>query len=125
MNTNNPSGRNIAIIIGVWFIVKEVLNIFIGGGINFVYLLFAVAAVVLCFLGIKYTNYAVAAIAAVIVLVNIGGNIKGLFDITSMFRSMIYLVEGLVDIACAAALCIAPSVKEHFSNDISNITGGN
>ncbi|MGN0612377.1 MAG: hypothetical protein ACI4JB_00615 [Porcipelethomonas sp.] len=124
MSTKNSSGRSISLLIGAWFVCKEILNIFVGGGINFVYLLFAVLALVLGYLGIKYTNYAVAVIAVVIVAVNLLGNIKGLFSIDSMIRSLIYLGEAFVDVICALVLCMAASVREHFSNSISDITGG-
>ena len=124
MNTNNPSGRSVALLIGGWFVVKAIVNIFVGGGIDFIALLFALLALVLGFLGIKYTNYAVAGIAVLIVAVNILGNIKGLFGLDTMIRSLIYLAEGFVDVICALVLCAAPSVKEHFTNDISDLTGG-
>ncbi len=118
MNSNNLTGRSIALMIGAWFVIKSIVNIFIGG-FDFVSLLFGVLALVLGYLGIKYTNYAVAGIAALIVLVHLFGNIKGLFNIDSMISSLIYLAEGAVDIICAAALCIVPSVKEHFTNGFS------
>ena len=119
MNSNNLTGRSIALMIGAWFVIKTIVNIFIGGGLDFVSLLFGILALVLGFLGIKYTNYAIAAIAALIVLVHLFGNIKGLFNLDSMVRSLIYLAEGAVDIICAAVLCIVPSVKEHFTNGFS------
>ena len=116
MNTNNPSGRSIALLIGAWFVVKTIVNIFISGGLDFVSLLFGALALVLGYLGIKYTNYAIAGVAALIVLVHLFTNIKGLFNIDTMMSSFIYLAEAAVDIICALVLCVAPSVKEHFSN---------
>lgn len=120
MNTNNSTGRGIAVLIGGWFIVKWILNLIISGGFDFVGLLIALAVVVLGFIGIKYTNYAIAGVAVIIVLMHLLGNIKGLFHLESMLSSVIYLAEAAVDLICAAILCLVPSVKEHFSNGFSD-----
>ncbi len=116
---NNSSGKGRALLIGAWFIVKWILNLIIGGGFDVVGLLIAAVMLVLCFLGIKYTNYVIAGIAVIVVLVNIVPNITGLFS-AQIIKHLIYLVEGAVDILCASVLCISPSVKEHFTNGFSS-----
>lgn len=115
---NNSSGKTVSLIIGAWFIVKWVLNLILGG-FDIVGLLIAAVIFVLCFLGIKYTNYVIAGIAVIVVLVNLIPNIRGILS-TEIIRHLIYLAEGAVDIICAAILCLSVSVKEHFSNGFSS-----
>ncbi len=116
---NNSSGKTVSLIIGAWFIVKWILNLIIGGGFDIVGLLIAAVIFVLCFLGIKYTNYVIAGIAVIVVLVNLIPNIRGIFS-ANIISHLIYLAEGAVDIICAAMLCLSVSVKEHFSNGFSS-----
>jgi len=118
MNSNNTTGRSIALMIGGWVIIKTIVNIFMGG-FDFASLLFGVVTIALGYIGLKYTNYAIAAIMTIIVLIHLFANIRGLFNLDSMISSLIYLAEGAVDIVCAIVLCITPSVKEHFSNGFS------
>ncbi len=130
MKTNNTSGRNLAMVVGVWIIIKTVLNMLIDGlsfsqlGGDFVNIIIAVVEVVLLLLGIKYTNYAIAAILAIVAIVHLPGNIQGLFNFSSMLACLIYIAEAAIDVICAIVVCLAPSVKEHFTNDISDISGG-
>ncbi|MBQ7046935.1 MAG: hypothetical protein IJN85_04245 [Oscillospiraceae bacterium] len=113
MTTNNESGRMVAIIIGVYLVCKELINMFIGllgGGFGITGLITAAILAVVLFLGIKYTNYVVAVILAIVVLTNLGNNISNIGD------NLLYLIEGIIDIICAVIICIMPNVKEHFTN---------
>ncbi len=128
MNTNNQSGRFFCILIGVWLLAKTVFNALLNGiNIGDVpqdarELIIAVVVCVFLFLGIKYSNYIIAGVLALIVLWYVVGNIQGLFGDTPV-RSLIYLLEGAVDIGCAVVLCTVQNVKEHFTNSFSDITG--
>lgn len=124
MKTNNSTGRNVSLAIGFWLIIKFVVNTLIGG-IDISGLIIAIIGIVLLYVGIKYTNYVIAVALVLVVLVNLIGNIQGLFHADSIIRSLIYLLEAVVDIVCALALCASQNVKEHFTNSISDITGGN
>lgn len=130
MKTNNSTGRSIAIAVGIWIIIKTVLNMLIDGvslsqlGGDFINIIIAAVEVILLFLGIKYTNYAIAALLAIVAVIHLPGNIQGLFSFSSMLTSFIYIGEALVDMACAVVICLSTAVKEHFTNDISDISGG-
>ncbi len=130
MKTNNSTGRSIAVVVGIWIIIKTLLNMLIDGlslsqlGGDFINIIIAVVEVVLLFLGIKYTNYVIAALLAIVAVIHFPGNVKGIFHIESMLSSFIYIAEALVDVVCAVVICLSSAVKEHFTNDISDISGG-
>ncbi len=114
MSTNNEKGRGIAIGIGVYLVVKFVLNTILGGfGITDM----LIAAVIFLFmvLGLRYTNFAAAAVLAVIALIHLPDNISNIGS------NWIYLIEGIVDIGCAVLLCVQSDVKEHFTNEWNEI----
>lgn len=113
MNTNNESGRRMSVGIGAYLVIKCVLNMIIGGGLDISGLLIAAALCCALWSGIKYTNYVVAGILAIIVLVNLPANIS---DISS---HLIYLIEAVIDIVCAVLLCTNSSIREHFTNKFS------
>ena len=129
MNTNNSSGRTFCILIGIWLLFKTVLNTFINGihisdlPQDARELIIAIAVCVFLFLGIKYSNYIIAGVLAFIVIYYLPGNIDGLGNSDSLVRSLIYILEGGVDIVCALVLCLASNVKEHFTNKFSDISG--
>ena len=87
MNTNNEAGRRICVGIGVYLIVKCMLNMIIGGGLDISGLLIAAALFCALWCGIRYTNYAVAVILAVTALVHLPDNISNIGN------NWIYLVE--------------------------------
>lgn len=108
MNTNNSKGRNIALIAGVYFIIKSVINLILGGGVFDVVI--AVVEAAALYTGLMYLNYIVAAVAAIIVFVHLPANITHFTD------NWIYLLEGIIDIIFAVVICVNPDVKEHFTN---------
>lgn len=122
MKTNNSTGRNVSLAVGAWLIIKFVLNLLIGG-FDISSLLIAVIGIVLLYIGIKYTNYVIAVALALVVIVNLPGNISMIFS-TNIFRGLIYIFEGIVDIICAALICVSQNVREHFSNSISDLSDG-
>lgn len=105
------NGRKFAIGIGLYFVLKQVLNLVldgIGDGEIFTLLLSVGYAVVLI-LGIRYCNYVVAALAALIAVYYLPGNITGLPG------NWIYLLEGILDIGAAAILVFQKDVQAYFN----------
>ncbi len=117
MKTNNEQGRNIALIVGVYFILKAVLNLILGGGILDV-ITSAIEAALL-YTGLMYVNYVIAVIVAIVFLKHIGKNI------INIGQNLIYLLEGIVDLICAVVICLSGNVREHFTNKLSDIFNGN
>ena len=54
MKTNNRQGRSIALIVGVYFIAKSVLNLILGGSVLDV--IIAAAEAALLYTGLMYVN---------------------------------------------------------------------
>ena len=113
MSTNNENGRKICIGIGAYLIVKCILNMVIGGGLDIGGLRLAAGLAAVMWAGIQYTNYAVAGILALIALIHLPANISNISS------NWIYLIEGLIDIGCAVLLCTFSDIKEHFTNTIN------
>ena len=113
MKTNNRQGRSIALIVGVYFIAKSVLNLILGGSVLDV--IIAAAEAVLLYTGLMYVNY----IIAVVVLKNLKNNITNFSD------NWLYLIEGIVDTICAVIICFSSNVKKHFTNKWSGFFSGN
>ena len=103
MKTNNSTGRNVSIDLGVWLIIKVVINSLIGG-LDISGLIIAVIGIVLLYVGIKYTNYVIAAALALVVIVNLPGNIGMIFS-SDIFKGLIYILEGAVDLIGAILIC--------------------
>lgn len=115
MKTNNPNGRTLALCIGLYLIVKSVLNMIIGNDPigNLIYSVIEAAAL---YTGLMYINYVVAGIAALVVLVNLKNNLSNIGS------NWIYLVEAAVDIVCAVLLISHKDIKEHFTNKWSDLS---
>lgn len=108
----------IALIVGIYFILKVALNMAIGGGLALGELIIAAVEALALFSGLMFSNYVVAAIVVLVVLAHLGGNLK---DINS---NWIYLLEGVIDAVCAVILCVNANVREHCSNSPAEIFGG-
>lgn len=115
MRTNNVQGRNYALIIGCYLIIKSIVNMIIGRGLNIGDLLLSVLMAFALCTGLQFVNYVVAGIMALIVIVHLPGNIS---DFGS---NWFYLLEGIVDIGLAAVLVVKSDIKEHFTNKWSEI----
>ncbi len=114
MKTNNEAGRNISICIGAYLIVKFILNLILGG-FNIGDLIIAVLICAVMLFGLKYTNYAAAAVLALIAIYHLPGNISNIGS------NWIYLIEGIIDIVCAVLLCVHRDVRGHFTNEWNEI----
>ena len=128
MKTNNSSGRAFAVMVGVWLIIKVVINMLINGlsigdlpG-DIGQLIIAGAEAVLLYLGLKYTNYVIAAIMALTVVIHVPGNISMMFSVDTLLQAVIYLAEGAADIILAVVICITPSIREHFTNTPADLS---
>ncbi len=104
-------GRTFALAIGIYFIVKQLLNLLLGGfGFQNIFMLvLAVAYAAVLVLGLKYCNYIVAALAALTALYYLPGNLGGLLG------SWLYLLEGILDIGAAAILIFQKDVRAYFN----------
>lgn len=116
MKTSNVQGRNIAVVIGVYLIIKSVLNMMIGGGLSISSLLIAVGGALALFSGMQFVNFVVAGILAFVAVVHLPANISNLGS------NWIYLIEGVIDIVCAVLLVTIGDVKEHFTNEWTEIS---
>ncbi|MBE6862296.1 MAG: hypothetical protein E7497_05295 [Ruminococcus sp.] len=110
MSTHNENGRRLSVGIGVYLIIKCVVNMIIGGGLDISGLLIAASITCALWLGIKYTNFVIAGILALIVLVHLPANISNIGS------NLIYLIEAVIDIGCAVLLCTNSNIKGHFTN---------
>ncbi len=91
------NGKKIVLGIGAYLILKSVLNL----------ILFVVFAVLLV-MRIPYISYIVAGFLAIVFLMNIGNNLANIGG------NWIYLVEGLLDVGCAALLVLQKDVRAYF-----------
>lgn len=113
MHTNNEKGRMLCIIMGAYFVIKAALNMFIGGGFSLSDLIIALALACALFTGIKFVNYVVAAVLVTVAVIHLPANISNIGS------NWIYLTEGIIDIGCAALLCLQADIKEHFTNTLN------
>ena len=113
MNTNNIQGRNMVTAIGVYIIVKAVLNMIIAGGISISSLLIATGGALALFSGIQFVNFVVAGILLIVAVTHLPANIS------NFGSNWIYLIEGVIDIVCAVLLVTNNNIKEHFTNKLS------
>lgn len=115
MNTNNETGRKYVVLVGMYLLIKFVLNIFVGG-FSFGGLIFAVVAALAMFSGLQYLNYVVAGLLAFGVARHLG------YNLTHLPGTLIYLIEGVIDIGAAVLLIVQNDVKEHFTNKWSELS---
>ena len=107
MTTNNEQGRMYALGVGIYCIIKSVLNMILGGGFGDIIVAVVIGAVL--YTGLQYMNYVTAGYLAFIVLINFPHNVTHIDD------CWIYLLEGAIDLGCAALLVLNSDVKEHFT----------
>lgn len=109
---SDETGKQFSIAIGIYLIVKQTINLILGAGVTS--LILPIVMAVLLFLGIKYCNYGVSCVLVVIVIMHIGTNLSNL----GFNRYLLYVVEGILDILSAVALCVNSDIKAYF--DTSN-----
>ena len=103
-------GKKIACAIGVWLIIKGILNLILGFSIgNLLTLVVSVLLAALLLQGIPYLNYITAVLVGLVVLKNLGYNIRN-FEV-------LYLVEAVIDVVCVVLLVANKQVKEYFQKD--------
>ena len=110
-DTNNERGRAYALIIGIYFILKTILNIILGD--NSGNIIYATLETVVLFAGIQYANYVIAGITAFVVIYYLKGNLS------APLNNILYIREGVIDIYCAYILIFNGNVKEHFTNKLT------
>ena len=103
------NGKKIVLGIGAYLILKSVLNLILGfSTANVVYLILFVVFAVLLVMRIPNISYIVAGFLAIVFLMNIGNNLANIGS------NWIYLVEGLLDVGCAALLVLQKDVRAYF-----------
>lgn len=115
MKTNNAQGRSLVVVIGIYLIIKFLLNVFLSGGINFNDLIFTLIACFGMYTGLQYVNYAFAILIGLTVLAHLKWNLAGFPGTT------IYLIEAALDIVSVVMLVANSAVKGHFTNKWSEI----
>lgn len=113
LKTNNQTGRNLATVIGLYIIVKAVINMILGD--SFGNIIFAVVEALALYTGLMYINYVVAVLLALVFVLNLKNNITNIGD------NWFYLVEGVIDVFCAFALFRNKDIKGHFTNKWTEI----
>ena len=103
-------GKKWAFGIGLYMIVKAVLNLFIGAfsASNIIMLIVGVVALVLMLNRVPYINYIIAVFLVLMFLSHLTENIRNLGS------QWIYLLEGLLDVGAAAVLVFEKNVKAFF-----------
>lgn len=100
-------GRKIASGIGIWLIIKGVINLVLEfNSENIISLLVTTVIVYMFGLGVSYLNYITAALLAIVVLKNLPYNITHF--------QVLYLVEAVLDVICIIILVTNKEVKKHF-----------
>ncbi len=106
------NGKKLCMGIGIYLIAKAVLNLILSFSLtNILQIVIAGAFLAVLVLGIRYSNYVVAALLALVVIWHFKDNV------TNLPANLIYLIEGLLDIGVAALLVCAKDIKSHCNPD--------
>jgi hypothetical protein len=106
------TGRKIALGVGIYAIVKAVLNLILGFSAgNVITLVVAGVIFVLLFQRVPYTNYVIAVYFALLFLAYFWGNVTNL---TTSWVYTLYLIEGILDLAAGALLAFHKGVKAYY-----------
>ncbi|MGN0647984.1 MAG: hypothetical protein ACI4J3_05070 [Oscillospiraceae bacterium] len=106
-------GQLLATAVGGYMILKAIINGIIGGGINLISLLVAVAATVCLFFGVKWSNIVVGIVLVALFCTHFVENV------THLPQNLIYLIEGLMDVGGGVLLAFLPDIRRHCkSNNI-------
>ena len=109
---NAENGKKIATGIGLYIIIKSVLNLILGGGfMSFLgSLILAVVFLFMLVMGVKYTNYIVGVWCILTVATNVETNVANL----GFNKYLIYLIEGIIDLIAGVMLFANNDIKAHF-----------
>lgn len=103
------TGKKWVFGIGLYLIVKSVLNLILGFSMsNVIMLIVAVVALVLLLSRVPYIHYIVAVWLALMFVLHVGDNIS------NFGNQWFYLLEGLLDLGAAAVLVFEKNVKAYF-----------
>lgn len=106
------TGKKISLAVGIYAIVKSVLNLILGfSGMNVFMVVVAGVIFVLLYKRIPYCNYVVAVYLALLFIAYIGPNVSNLGN---SFVYWIYLAEGIIDLLAGALLAFNKDVKAYF-----------
>ncbi|MCQ2416945.1 MAG: hypothetical protein MJ071_03930 [Oscillospiraceae bacterium] len=102
------NGKKISIAVAVYVVAKQILNGCIGGfsAENTAILIIGAVAALCFYRNVRYSNYVLAAVMAVVALRYLPGNL--------MHFQLLYLLEGVVDILGAIVLAFHPTVQNEF-----------
>ncbi len=103
-------GKNIIIGIGIYLIIKGVLNWILGASLLTLIIPLLLAGI-LYFAVFEQANYAAAAVMILIALNYLPNNIRGLPG------TWLYLAEGLIDFGAAAILIMSQDVKAYLKKN--------
>jgi exosome complex RNA-binding protein Rrp42 (RNase PH superfamily) len=99
-------GQKIVLGVGVWLVVKSLINLVLGFGFgNILSLIIAAVLTAVMIAGVPYTNYVTAVIVAIVVIKNLPYNISN--------AQIFYLIEAVIDVVAVVLLCASRDVKEH------------
>ena len=101
-------GKKICIAMAVYIVAKAVLNMALARQFELITMLVALAEAAVLFVRFKYVNYVLAAVLALVAVAYLPQNIANIGS------NWIYLLEGVIDIGCAALLCFNRDVKSIF-----------
>ncbi len=114
MSFRNKQGGALITAMAVYVVAKAVLNMVLAGHFSLSGLLIALAEAAAFFLWFRYVNYVLAAMLAFFAFIYLPQNIANIGS------NWIYLLEGVLDMGCAALLCFSSNVREHYSNQWNN-----
>ena len=108
---NKIDGRIAVIVMGVWMIIKGVLNLIFGGfsAVTLGNLVITTALVVMVYIGIPFMNYVAAGFIGTMVLYYLPGNLRGFH--------IFYLLEGVIDLVACVLLVFNREIREHCRKD--------
>ncbi|MGN1404162.1 MAG: hypothetical protein ACI4XB_07565 [Ruminococcus sp.] len=103
------TGKKWVLGIGLYLIVKSVLNLILSVSFsNVLMLIVSVVALVLLLSRVPYIQYILAVFLVLMVLMHIADNIR------NFGTQWVYLLEGMLDLGAAAVLVFEKNVKAFF-----------
>ncbi|MBR3268927.1 MAG: hypothetical protein IKI58_09465 [Oscillospiraceae bacterium] len=103
------TGQLISVGIALYMIVKPVFNFIVLGG-SIKPLAFGIAALICFWIGLKYSNMAVAVLLMLVACTNMPTNLK----LIGFNCFLIYAIEGVIDMIAACVLAFHSEVRKHF-----------
>ncbi len=111
----NETGKNITMAVGIYLIVKSVLNLILGFSFtNVLMLIIAGVIFVLLYKHVPYCNYIIAVYLGLVFIAHFWTNITNLGN---SFVYWIYLLEGIIDLLAGLLLAFNKNVRAYFGNN--------